>query len=329
MGSVIDIETPEIDLFKKGFAALFDNIQLFIQGKEAVAKLALTCLFAEGHLLIEDVPGVGKTSLSRCIAASLEVSCQRIQFTPDLLPSDVTGVSIFNQRTNDFEFHPGPVFTNVVVADELNRASPKTQSALLEVMAERQVTVDGNPRRIPPPFMVIATQNPVDFESTYALPQAQLDRFMLRIGMGYPGPAAELRILRQHRQSASPEAARPVMSTDEFIELVEIARRIHVSDDVANYLVGVVAATRKIPELQLGGSPRATIALMRCAQVRAAADGRGYVTPEDVKSLAVPTLAHRLVLSANAESQNLTDADVVRSVLDGVPAPKPRPRLTT
>ncbi len=293
-----------------------------MRGKTEAVSLALTCLFAGGHLLIEDVPGLGKTSLARCIAASLEASCHRIQFTPDLLPSDVTGVTVYHQGTAQFGFHPGPVFAHVVVADEVNRASPKTQSALLEVMEEGRVTVDGQPHAVPRPFFVVATQNPVDMDGTYALPEAQLDRFLMRVRMGYPDRESEVAILRNRQSGIRVEDLSPVLSTDEILALVAQGARTHVADTVHEYVVDVVAATRTMPRLRLGASPRGSIALLRASQVRAAAAGRDFVTPDDVKALAVPVLAHRMLVAADAELRGFTGEDAVGEVLGSVPVPR-------
>ncbi|WP_322767108.1 MoxR family ATPase [Frankia sp. Cr1] len=308
--------------FAAAFQAVVDNVELVVRGKTEAVSLALTCLFAGGHLLIEDVPGLGKTSLARCIAASLEASCHRIQFTPDLLPSDVTGVTVYHQGTAQFGFHPGPVFAHVVVADEVNRASPKTQSALLEVMEEGRVTVDGQPHAVPRPFFVVATQNPVDMDGTYALPEAQLDRFLMRVRMGYPDRESEVAILRNRQSGIRVEDLRPVLSTDEVLALVAQGARTHVADTVHEYVVDVVAATRTMPRLRLGASPRGSIALLRASQVRAAAAGRDFVTPDDVKALAVPVLAHRMLVAADAELRGFTGEDAVGEVLGSVSVPR-------
>ncbi|WP_239377240.1 MoxR family ATPase [Frankia sp. Cj5] len=308
--------------FAAAFQALVDNVELVVRGKTEAVSLALTCLFAGGHLLIEDVPGLGKTSLARCVAASLDASCHRIQFTPDLLPSDVTGVTVYRQGTGEFAFHPGPVFAHVVVADEVNRASPKTQSALLEVMEEGRVTVDGQPHAVPLPFFVVATQNPVDMDGTYALPEAQLDRFLMRVRMGYPDRQSEVAILRNRRSGMRVEDLSPVLSTDEVLALVAASARTHVADTVHEYVVDVVSATRTLPRLRLGASPRGSIALLRAAQVRAAAAGRTFVTPDDVKALAASVLAHRLLVAPDAELRGYTAEDAVREVLESVPVPR-------
>ncbi|WP_372505760.1 AAA family ATPase [Actinomadura madurae] len=257
--------------FAQMFAALAGNIERVVRGKREKVELALICLLSEGHLLVEDVPGVGKTTLARAMSASVEAKWARIQFTPDLLPSDITGVSIFNQGTSAFEFHPGPIFANLVVADEINRGSPKTQSALLEVMEERRVTVEGTPHPVPRPFMVIATQNPVDMDGTYPLPEAQLDRFLMRISMGYPDHQAEVALLAGAPTGAMLDQMPPVMTREDLSRMIDFAQRLHVAAPLYDYLVRVVAATREHPDLRLGASPRASIALLRAARVRAAA----------------------------------------------------------
>ncbi|QNP71281.1 MoxR family ATPase [Streptomyces roseirectus] len=300
------------------FHALADNVERVVKGKRDTVELALTCLFAEGHLLIEDVPGTGKTTLARCLTASVEADFARVQFTPDLLPSDITGVTVYRQGTGAFEFLPGPVFANIVLGDEINRASPKTQSALLEVMEERRVTVDGVTHPVPRPFMVLATQNPVDLGGTYPLPEAQLDRFLMRITVGYPDLASEVAVLTGVGSDAAPESLSPVVSAREIAQCVEEAAEVQVADALYDYLVRVVAATRTFPGVRLGASPRGSVALLRAVRVWAASQGRPYAFPEDVKALAVPVLAHRLVLTPEAELSGRTGADVVEEVLAGV-----------
>jgi MoxR-like ATPase len=285
--------------------------------------LAVTALLAEGHLLVEDVPGVGKTTLARALAACVRGQWRRIQFTPDLLPSDVTGVTIYNQATRAFEFHAGPVFANLVIADEINRASPKTQSALLEVMEEQQVTVDGVRYPVPRPFLVVATQNPVEMDGTYRLPEAQLDRFLLRLSMGYPSEAAEIEVLRGAAAGRSPEALAPVTDTATIAALGRLARRVHVADPLYAYAVRLAAATRRHPKVRLGVSPRGTIALTRAAAAYALTDCRSYVVPEDLKTLAEPVFAHRLLLVPDAQIRGVDPATVVAEILDSVPAPTP------
>ncbi|MFB4309104.1 AAA family ATPase [Actinomadura sp. GTD37] len=308
--------------FARLFGALAGSVERVVHGKRDKVELALICMLAEGHLLVEDVPGVGKTTLARALAASVEAKWTRIQFTPDLLPSDITGVSIFNQGTNAFEFHPGPIFANLAVADEINRGSPKTQSALLEVMEERRVTVEGVPHPVPRPFMVIATQNPVDMDGTYPLPEAQLDRFLMRISMGYPDHRAEVALLAGAPSGATLDRLPPVLGGEDLARAIDFAQRLHVAAPLHDYLVRVVAATRDHPDLRLGASPRAGIALLRAARVRAAAAGRSYLVPEDVKALAEPVVAHRLIVTPEAELRGRTGADVVGEVLANVPTPQ-------
>ncbi|GAA0407853.1 AAA family ATPase [Streptomyces luteireticuli] len=297
-----------------------------IEGKPEVVRLALTVLLAEGHLLIEDVPGVGKTMLAKALARSVDCSVRRIQFTPDLLPSDVTGVSVFDQREREFEFKPGAIFAQIVIGDEINRASPKTQSALLESMEERQVTVDGHTHPLPSPFMVVATQNPVEMEGTYPLPEAQRDRFMARVSMGYPSPEAELRMLDVHGAASPLDDLQPAAHAHDVVKLVEAVREVHVAEPVRRYAVEVVSATRGHPELGLGASPRATLHLLRAAKAAAALAGREYALPDDVQSLAVPVLAHRLLPTAQARLNRRTAEQVVGDILRHVPVPDPRAR---
>jgi MoxR-like ATPase len=308
--------------FAQMFHALGTNIERIIRGKREKVELALICLLSEGHLLIEDVPGVGKTTLARAVSASVEAKWARIQFTPDLLPSDITGVSIYHQGSQTFEFHPGPIFANIVVADEINRGSPKTQSALLEVMEERRVTVDGHANPVPRPFMVIATQNPVDMDGTYPLPEAQLDRFLMRISMGYPDHASEVAVLAGMPTGPMIDELPVVAGRDDCARMIEFASRIHVAHPLYDYVVHVVAATRQHQEVRLGASPRASLALLRAARVRAAAAGRTFVLPEDIKALAVPVLAHRLIITPEAELTGRTTADVVAELLSNVPVPQ-------
>ena len=304
-------------------ARLTDNIAQVIKGKPEIIKLVVTCLLAEGHLLIEDVPGVGKTSVARALAASIAGSWGRIQFTPDLLPSDVTGVTVYNQSNRQFEFHPGSIFANVVVADEINRASPKTQSALLEVMEERQVTVDGVGRPVPRPFVVVATQNPIEMDGTYRLPEAQLDRFLMRISVGYPDAAAERDILANDDGGRRLRELQPVLSAEDVVRMIDAVAHVHVSDPLRDYVVALAAATRVLPEVRLGVSPRGSLALLRAVRALAAASGRSYVVPEDAKALAVQVLAHRMILQPDAELRGTTAGDLVRRVLDAVPVPAP------
>ena len=312
--------------FAETFEAIATNVERVVQGKPEVIELALLCLVAEGHLLIEDVPGVGKTSLAKALAASIDCRWARIQFTPDLLPSDVTGVSIFNQVDREFEFKPGAVFANIVIADEINRSSPKTQSALLESMEERQVTVDGETHALPSPFTVVATQNPLEMEGTYALPEAQRDRFMARISMGYPDASAELAMLRQ-RDTVNPlDTIGPVASRGDVERLIAWARGVFVSPIVEQYCVSLVQATRVHPELRLGASPRATLQLVRAAKVLAALDGREFVLPDDIDQLLAPVLAHRLIptrraVSAHDRSGVQAVSEVLVELLERTPVP--------
>ncbi|MEV0220090.1 MoxR family ATPase [Streptomyces sp. NPDC050704] len=310
-----DPPTDDTARLAKCFHALADNIERVVKGKRDTIELALTCLFAEGHLLIEDVPGTGKTTLARCLAASIEADFARVQFTPDLLPSDITGVTVYRQNTGTFEFLPGPVFANIVLGDEINRASPKTQSALLEVMEERRVTADGTTHPVPRPFMVLATQNSVDMGGTYPLPEAQLDRFLMRITVGYPDHASEVAVLTGSGTGTTPESLTPVATAREIAELVKAAAEVQVADALYGYLVRVVAATRSLPDVRLGASPRGSVALLRAVRVRAASQSRPYAFPEDVKALAGPVLAHRLILTPEAELSGRTGTDVIEEVL--------------
>ena len=310
----------------QGFAQLAgqlaDRIGTVVLGKPEVVRLALTALFAQGHVLLEDVPGVGKTTLARAVAASVRGQWRRIQFTPDLLPSDVSGVTIFNQASRGFEFHPGPVFANIVIADEINRASPKTQSALLEVMEERRVTVDGVPHPVPQPFLVVATQNPVEMDGTYRLPEAQLDRFLVKLSVGYPDEAVEVEVLRG-AALRSPDAIEPVTDTATVGEMVRMAMRVHVADPLYTYAVRLAAATRNHPQVRVGVSPRGVIALTRAAAAFALINGRGYVLPEDLKSLVGPVFAHRVLLSSDAQLRGVTAAEVLDDAVRQVPVPLP------
>ena len=316
------VTEPTLD--SAGFAtlatAIIDNIEKVIAGKKQVVRLALAVLLAEGHLLIEDVPGVGKTTLAKALALSIDGAVRRIQFTPDLLPSDVTGVSVYNQETRDFEFKPGAVFANLVVGDEINRASPKTQSALLECMEERQITVDGTTYPLEAPFMVMATQNPIEMEGTYPLPEAQRDRFTARLAMGYPDRAAELAMLTDHGFDPLADLG-AVANTADVRAMIAYTRRVHVSAAVAHYAVDLNHATRICPELRLGASPRATVQLLRAARAVAALDGRDFVLPDDLRSLAVPVLAHRVITTTDAHLAGRDAAGIITDLLLRVPVP--------
>ncbi|HEX6968516.1 MAG TPA: MoxR family ATPase [Micromonosporaceae bacterium] len=314
------------DEFRDASDAVVANIEKVIEGKTATVRLALAVLLAEGHLLIEDVPGVGKTKLAKALARSIDCSVRRIQFTPDLLPSDVTGVSVYNQETHDFEFRPGAVFANLVVGDEINRASPKTQSALLECMEERQVTVDGVTYELQTPFMVVATQNPIEMEGTYPLPEAQRDRFTARISMGYPDPAAELAMLDAHGAQDPLQELNPVADAATVRRMIATVRGIHVADVVKQYAINLVTATREAPELRLGASPRATLQLLRTARAVAALDGRDYVLPDDLQALAVPVLAHRVMPTADAQLARRTTDAIIADLVHRLPVPHDRQR---
>jgi MoxR-like ATPase len=307
--------------FEEVFTEIQGNVERVIQGKPHEVRLALATLVAEGHLLIEDVPGVGKTMLAKAIARSIDCSFRRIQFTPDLLPTDITGVNVFNQERGDFEFKPGAIFANIVLGDEINRASPKTQSALLESMEERQVTVDGVSYHLGVPFMVIATQNPIEHEGTYPLPEAQLDRFMIRLALGYPGADEAVDILSTHGTASTLENIGAVTDAAGVGRLIEVARQVYVADALRSYIVEIAEATRRHPDLYLGASPRATIMLLRASRALAAAEGRDFVTPEDLKTLTVPVLAHRLIVSADAAMSGRGADTVLAQVLEEVPVP--------
>ncbi|HEY3106425.1 MAG TPA: MoxR family ATPase [Gaiellaceae bacterium] len=300
---------------------VMENLQRVIHAPEETLQYAFLCLLAEGHLIIEDFPGVGKTSLAKALARSIDCAFSRLQFTPDLLPSDVTGVNVFNQRSNEFEFRPGPVFANILLVDEINRASPKTQSALLECMQERQVTVDGVSYQLPPPFMVMATQNPIEYEGTYPLPEAELDRFTMRIAIGYPPLADEAKMLSEQTMDTPLENLECVASAEEVLAGIEDARRVFVEESLNRYIVALLRQTRSDSRLYLGGSPRAGIALLRVAKARALVSGRDYVEPEDVKVIAPTVLAHRLILAPEARSSGLDAEDLVRNVLERTPVP--------
>jgi MoxR-like ATPase len=301
------------------------NVETVLEGKPAEARLALEVMLAEGHLLIEDVPGVGKTMLAKALARSVDCTVRRIQFTPDLLPSDITGVSVYDQEAREFEFKPGAVFANVVVGDEINRASPKTQSALLEAMEERQVSVDGTTYVLETPFMVVATQNPVEMEGTYPLPEAQRDRFTARLSMGYPDGEAEVEMLAVHGDSDPVEDLEPVTDALEVRKIIEVVRGVHVSEAVRRYVVALLQGTRSSADLRLGASPRAGLQLVRVAKARAALAGRDYVRPDDVQGLAEPVLSHRLLATPEAQVARRSPEDVVAELVERTPLPADRP----
>ncbi len=305
--------------FTERFVEIGTNIARVIQGNSDVIDLMVTAMIAEGHVLIEDVPGVGKTQLAKSLARSIDGTFHRIQFTPDLLPADLTGVSIWDRQRGKFVFRRGPIFANVVVGDEINRASPKTQAAMLEAMAEKQVTVDGITRELPPPFLVVATQNPIEHEGTYPLPEAQLDRFLMRITVGYPTRESELEMLDAHAVTSSFDDLEPVIGAADVVKMIGIARGIHVSAPVREYLIDLIEATRSHPEVLLGASPRASLALQRAARARAASRGREFVQPDDLKDLAVPVLAHRMALRPEAVMRGATVAATLTDVISSVP----------
>jgi MoxR-like ATPase len=297
------------------------NLQSVIHAPDETLQFSVLCLLAEGHLIIEDFPGVGKTSLAKAIARSVECAFSRLQFTPDLLPSDVTGVNVFNQRSNEFEFRPGPVFANILLVDEINRASPKTQSALLECMQERQVTIDGVSYQLPPPFMVMATQNPIEYEGTYPLPEAELDRFTMRIAIGYPPLPDEAKMLSEQASDTPLDRLEAVATAQEVLAAIDDARRVYVEDSLNRYVVALLRQTRSDSRLYLGASPRAGIALLRVAKARAIVARRDYVEPEDVKAVAPTVLAHRLILAPEARSSGMDAEELVRTILERTPVP--------
>jgi MoxR-like ATPase len=300
---------------------IIDNVSQVIIGKRNEIRLTVLGLICQGHILIEDVPGVGKTMLARALARSIGASFSRIQFTPDMLPSDVTGVSVFNQRTREFEFRPGPVMSQIVLTDEINRATPKTQAALLEAMEERQITVDGMTYPLQEPFLVIATQNPIEYEGTFPLPEAQLDRFMVRIRLGYPSPQEEIAMLDSQQYQHPLQTLQQVVTVEELVAAQRATRDVYLNPDVKNYIVGLVNTSRQHPDVYLGASPRGALALYRTSQARAAISGRDYVLPDDVKALAEVTLAHRIIVGPNARIKDISAGSIVHNILNVVPVP--------
>lgn len=318
-----------IEVFGERFDRITSNIETVIQGKRQTIELVVMALVAEGHVLVEDVPGVGKTQLAKSLARSIDGIFHRIQFTPDLLPADVTGIAVWDRELREFEFKPGPIFANIVVGDEINRASPKTQSALLEAMEERQVTSDGVTREVPLPFMVLATQNPLEHEGTYPLPEAQLDRFMMKVVVGYPDRRSELEMLDTHGIRSTYHTLSPVVSLAEVDEMVAIARKISVSPTVKGYIVDLVEATRSHPDIQLGASPRSALFLQKLARVRAVSQRRDYVMPDDVKALANPVLAHRIALRPEARMRGVGVAQLLEEVFGAISVPGATSRVAT
>ncbi len=310
--------------FAAAFKAIGDNMELVVRGKRQVVEQTLLCLLANGHLLVEDVPGVGKTTLAKALSASVGADLGRIQFTPDLLPADVTGVSIWNRSTSAFEFRPGPIFTQLVLADEINRASPKTQSALLEAMAEAQVTVDGTTHPLPSPFMVMATQNPIEQEGTYPLPESQLDRFLMRISVGYPDRDDEYAILQTHETDNVVGGLQPVATMNDIEAMARLVSAVHIENDLRAYLIDLAEATRRHPAISLGMSPRATLSLQRVSRARAAAAGRTFVTDDDIKAVAVNVVSHRLILNPEAMLRGTEAHEVMGDILRAVPVPYDR-----
>ena len=302
-------------------ARIRENIQLAIVGKDEVIEYTLAALFSAGHVLVEDVPGIGKTTLARSLAYSLDCEFRRIQFTPDLMPSDITGIHYYNQHNGQFEFRPGPVISQIVLADEINRATPRTQSALLEAMAERQVTVDQDTVQLPAPFLVLATQNPIELEGTFPLPEAQIDRFLLRLRLGYPSEDDETAMLERFEDADPLTSLQPVASADDVLRIQALVRQVYIDPVLRDYLVQVIRATREHPDVELGASPRATLGLYRCAQALAGIRGQEYVTPDDIKTLATPALAHRVILKSMARLRERSQESVVNEVLEAQSVP--------
>ncbi|WP_370328159.1 AAA family ATPase [Euzebya sp.] len=312
---------PAVGAVAGTYRRIEENVERVVQGKQEVVRLALIAMLAEGHVLVEDVPGVGKTLLAKAIARSIACTVRRVQFTPDLLPSDITGTTVYNAETHDWEFKPGAVFANIVLGDEINRAGPKTQSALLEAMEERTVTVDGTTHTLAAPFLVMATQNPIELEGTYPLPEAQRDRFMMKVTIGYPSAEAEVQVLTTHGAGDAAAALAPVASAADVADLIDTIRHLHAAEPLKRYVVEIVRATREHPAVELGCSPRAGLALLRAARAAAAVAGRDYVVPDDVKALARPVLAHRLIMTPDALMAATTPEVVIDDVLGRVPIP--------
>lgn len=311
----------DVALARDAAIKIVENVEKVIVGKRDVAELAVVALISQGHLLIEDAPGVGKTMLARSLARSINCNFKRIQFTPDMLPGDITGVSVYNQKTGDFEFHPGPIMAQMVLADEVNRATPRVQSALLECMEERQVTVDGVTHRMPQPFHILATQNPLEYEGTFPLPETQLDRFLMRISLGYPAQSDEVIIMERQQFRHPIEELTGVLSVSDFLAIQYAVRRVYVDSLIKRYIASLVAETRNHPAIYLGASPRGSLALFRTSQARALMSGRDYVIPDDAKALAVPALSHRLVLKPQYQSQDRSGRGVISEIVQRVPVP--------
>jgi MoxR-like ATPase len=314
-------EQVEVEASAETVERITANVARVVHAPREILRLCVLCLVSEGHLIIEDFPGVGKTMLAKALARSLDCSFSRLQFTPDLLPSDITGVNVFNQRSNEFEFRPGPIFANLLLVDEINRASPKTQSALLECMQENQVTIDGTTHELGRPFMVMATQNPIEYEGTYPLPEAQLDRFTMRVSIGYPSLAEEARMLDEQTSTPPLETLEPVSNVTELIAAIEDAKAVYVEESINRYVVALLRQTRSDPRLYLGASPRAGIALLRVAKALSLAEGRDYLLPDDVKGIAATVLAHRLILAPEARSGGLGPADLIQQAVEKTPVP--------